>query len=244
MTYENKVKYIGVFIISDLSDNIDMTRQMRSLYSRANILLRNFNKCSIDIMKTLFPSFGTNMFCRVAFSNVFRNLLGYLSVSVMFLSHNFDRFETLMRKRIFKFTERVINSKSTIINMLSSSYTVLGGSLWKQWNTRLYTLAVCLVYDKGAGHYYVTSLLNVFAILLYSNSAQVLMPHVCFSVTYFATQGLLAWNLYFMYECLCISVHASCNSGHKCVTRGVPPINIAGTSHTYELLICHHEGGS
>ena len=41
MTYENKVKYLGVFISSDLSDNIDMTRQMRSLYARANILLRN-----------------------------------------------------------------------------------------------------------------------------------------------------------------------------------------------------------
>ena len=32
MTYENKVKYLGVFISSDLSDNIDMTREMRSLY--------------------------------------------------------------------------------------------------------------------------------------------------------------------------------------------------------------------
>ena len=31
MTYSNKVKYIGVFITSDLSDNIYMTRQMRSL---------------------------------------------------------------------------------------------------------------------------------------------------------------------------------------------------------------------
>ena len=59
MTYKNKVKYLGVFISSDLSDNIDMTRQMRSLYARANILLRKFNKCSVDIMKTLFQTYCT-----------------------------------------------------------------------------------------------------------------------------------------------------------------------------------------
>ena len=156
MTYENKVKYLGIFISWDLSDNIDMTRQMRSLYARANILLRKFNKCSVDIMKTLFQTYCTNMYCpylwsnytqmayskiRVAFNNVFRNLLGYSrrdSASAMFLSHNLDSFEALMRKRIFKFRQRVINSKNAIINMLSNNYIVLGGPLWKQWNTRLY----------------------------------------------------------------------------------------------------------
>ena len=71
---------------------------------------------------------------RVAFNNVFRNLCA----SAMFLSHTLDSFETLMRKRIFKFRQRVINSKNAIINMLSNNYTVLGGPLWKQWNTRLY----------------------------------------------------------------------------------------------------------
>ena len=56
-------KYLGVFITSDLSDNIDMTRHMRSLYARANILLRKFNTCSIDIMKTLFQLYCTHMYC-------------------------------------------------------------------------------------------------------------------------------------------------------------------------------------
>ena len=55
-----------------------------------------------------------------------------------------DSFETLMRKIIFKFRERVINSKNTIINMLPNNYAVFGGSLWKQWNTRLYPSRTCV----------------------------------------------------------------------------------------------------
>ena len=71
-----------------------------------------------------------------------------LSASAMFLSHNLDSFETLMRKRIFKFSQRVINSKNAIINMLSNNYIVLVVPCGNN-GTHDYILVVCLVYDKG-----------------------------------------------------------------------------------------------
>ena len=67
-------------------------------------------------MKTLFQTYCTNMYCpylwsnytqmayskiRVAFNNVFRNLLGYSrrdSASAMFLSHTLDSFENFDEK--------------------------------------------------------------------------------------------------------------------------------------------------
>ena len=43
------VKYLGVFVCDDLNDNNDMNRQLRSLYARANTLLRKFlNFCKTD----------------------------------------------------------------------------------------------------------------------------------------------------------------------------------------------------
>ena len=42
----NKEKYLGTFITFDCSDDEDVTRQMRSIYSRDNACSRNCKHCS------------------------------------------------------------------------------------------------------------------------------------------------------------------------------------------------------
>ena len=56
LEYVERYKYLGM-IIHVRNDDYDITRQLRSIILRTNILLRTFSKCSID----LFQSYCTNL---------------------------------------------------------------------------------------------------------------------------------------------------------------------------------------
>ena len=50
-------KYIGHYIIDDLSDDEDNNRQRRTLFVQGNIILRKFNMCSLGVKLTLFRTY-------------------------------------------------------------------------------------------------------------------------------------------------------------------------------------------
>ena len=92
ISHVDTAKYLGVIISHDLSDDTDMKRQLRSVYARANTLIRKFTKCSLEVKLTLFKSYCTSTYCshlwanyskasfsklRVAYNNVYRHLLGH-----------------------------------------------------------------------------------------------------------------------------------------------------------------------
>ena len=63
---EHKHKYLGVITSNDLSDSVDMKRQIKSVYSCGNYLINQFRHCSEDInvklLKTYCSSFyGSNL---------------------------------------------------------------------------------------------------------------------------------------------------------------------------------------
>ena len=45
--YVTSFKYLGHIIENDLSDDRDINREIKSLYTRTNILIRRFSRCSI-----------------------------------------------------------------------------------------------------------------------------------------------------------------------------------------------------
>ena len=51
------IKYLGHFIENDLSDDRDINREIKSLYTRTNILIRRFSRCSIGVKIKLFKMF-------------------------------------------------------------------------------------------------------------------------------------------------------------------------------------------
>ena len=48
LEYVERYKYLGM-IIHVRNDDYDITRQLRSIILRTNILLRTFSKCSIEV---------------------------------------------------------------------------------------------------------------------------------------------------------------------------------------------------
>ena len=107
-------KYLGV-IISDHNCNADLKRQMRKFYTNANMLIRNFFKCSVDVKCYLFKTYCSTMYCsamwfdttksamkklKVAYNNSLLRLLylpTYNSASEMFAVLNIPSFGELLR---------------------------------------------------------------------------------------------------------------------------------------------------
>ena len=56
LEYVERYKYLGM-IIHVRNDDYDITRQLRSIILRTNILLRTFSRCSIEVKLHLFQSY-------------------------------------------------------------------------------------------------------------------------------------------------------------------------------------------
>ncbi len=157
INYEVSAKYLGCYMTDDMSDNLDLQRQLRSIYSRGNMLLRKFSHCSYDVKIQLFNTYCTSLYCSqlwnrytqaqykklaVAYNNIFRRFLCYSrfhSASGMFVENNVKSFEMLIRKNVYNFMIRVKNSENVLVK------AVLCGSNWDEsdlndrWSQKLYT---------------------------------------------------------------------------------------------------------
>ena len=93
-----------------------MLRQLRTLYAKYNNILPTFSHCTVDVKLLLIKSYCTSFYCgyiwsdykkttysklRVAFSNVYRRVLGLSyrsSASTMYTTHNINSMEALFRR--------------------------------------------------------------------------------------------------------------------------------------------------
>jgi len=150
LAYVSSVKYLGVFLTSDLKDGMDIKRQLRSLYARSNTLIRKFHNCSKDVKLMLCNTFCSNMYCahlwtnfiqgdlqklKVAHNNIYRRLLGYSkydSASMMFVWHGLNNLDVLIRKWTHCFIQRCRRSKNSIIQNVNGLY------MWVKCNERLF----------------------------------------------------------------------------------------------------------
>ena len=55
-------RYLGTTISIKNSD-LNLKRQMRKMYANANLLLRKFSKCSINVKCYLFKTYCSNLCC-------------------------------------------------------------------------------------------------------------------------------------------------------------------------------------
>ena len=57
LQYVDEFKYLGHLIVNDLTDDRDISREIRNMFVRTNILIRRFSRCSIDVKVALFKSY-------------------------------------------------------------------------------------------------------------------------------------------------------------------------------------------
>ena len=133
ISFVQSVKYLGLHIDSDLTDDIDIQRQVKSLYCSANKLKQQFSKCSLEVKNYLFkyfcmPFHESHLWCnyrkynfsrlRVAYNDSYR-ILHHIPRCVSDRNHqvqsNIDILYALIRKHIFSFINRCMNSENIFI---------------------------------------------------------------------------------------------------------------------------------
>ena len=149
--------YLGVFISSNKSDARDIQRQLRYIYSKGNMLVRKFGKCSQIVKRQLFTSYCCNLYCsylwsvypesklqsaKVAYNNIFRsffNIKGPCSITQMFLNFNIDSFMVLLRKSIVSFRRRLLcTNNSVLLSIVESFYFTRSSQLYKTWSKHIF----------------------------------------------------------------------------------------------------------
>ena len=157
LKFTKEAKYLGFTFNDSKCDDSDMLRQMRLLYAKSNTLLRTFSHCSSDVKVTLFQSYCTALYCpflwndykkstfskiRVAFNNAYRKIFGLpkrSSASAMYATHNICNFETMLRKNIYGFMQRLEHSTNTIIRNMYQSW-IVRCDIWSSWIKSLYVM--------------------------------------------------------------------------------------------------------
>ncbi len=156
LKYVTSHKYLGVYICTNLKDDVAIGNQCRNLYSRGNMIIRNFKHCNDQVKKQLFQSFCTSIYCaslwsrfnigslrrlKVVYNRIFRilmNLQHRISMSHVFVVNRLDPFCVLMRKQILSFRKRITTSDNLLIKTIVDSVYFLSSGLTVRWNSTMF----------------------------------------------------------------------------------------------------------
>ena len=151
----DSTKYLGHILTDRMEDDADMYRQRRMLYAQANMLVRKFHYCSVDVKVNLFRAYCTPLYTAplwvnykkeslrklmVAYNDCLRILLKksrFGSASMLFCDSGLSTFHALLRNLMYKFTCRLDGSKNEVITMMANpmySSTRLQSYMWKHWH--------------------------------------------------------------------------------------------------------------
>ena len=152
----NEHKYLGILLQDNQSDESDMKRQVKAIYSRGNMLASRFKNCSVDVKNCLFRAYCSNAYgsqlwanfrkpmfqkVKVAYNDVYRRLFNIHrgeSISAAFVSNHVDSFCTVLRKLVFSFKSRLNVSANQLIKSIIGVPSFNTCSINNEWNKILY----------------------------------------------------------------------------------------------------------
>ena len=155
LKFKNIYKYLGVLIKDNMMDDDETCKRMRSIYSTGNMVIRKFGKCSIECKIQIFKTFLSQVYgcslwvsykvtsyskVKVSHNDILRFLLQvprYESASTLFVSHNVNNLDALLRTNYYSLMSRVNSSTNCIISALRTSEARLHSRLWHRWSLAL-----------------------------------------------------------------------------------------------------------
>ena len=126
-------RYLGHIIDNCLCDDKDIQREIKTLFTRSNILCRRFKRCSIQVKLQLFRSFCICLYdaalwfsftvtavnklslCYTKCIKSFFNYAKYSSVTAMLLELGLPSFNTLMHNYQFSFKRSLLTCDNLLV---------------------------------------------------------------------------------------------------------------------------------
>jgi hypothetical protein len=152
----SSTKYLGHYLASDLSDDLDIKRQCRQLYAQGNSLIRKFHMCSVEVKLFLFQSYCSPMYTahlwwsyskvsirklQIAYHTVFKILLGfskYDSNSLLCTVFHTRSCSAAIRNYVYKFMCRLATSPNDIIKNIALTSLAFTSRIRNHWIQLLY----------------------------------------------------------------------------------------------------------
>ena len=139
LLFVDSTKYLGHYLSSDLSDDVDIKNQLKQFCIRSNTIIRSFACCTPQVKSFLFKSFCGNFYSmplwcnakvstlnriRVCYNNGFR-LLHRLdwrcSASQMFVSNHVRSFREIQRRIAYSFLTSLNCHPNKLMNLTTSA---------------------------------------------------------------------------------------------------------------------------
>ena len=148
--------YLGHFLTSDGTDDLDIKRQFKAIYARGNSLIRKFHMCSNYVKSLSFNSYCSSMYTchlwrsykqatfrklNVAFHCSFKQFLNvsrYESNSLIFSTNRVNTCPEVIRKSIFSFYCRIVVNANEIISRITHSDHFRSSPLFLHWQKMLF----------------------------------------------------------------------------------------------------------
>ena len=139
-----------------MNDNDDIFNQNRKLCARGNILGRKYKAANVQVKKSLFQTFCSNIYCmtlwssftlasigtlRVNYNNILRRMLNipsYCSASHMFVTLGLRGYREMQRFACHSLIQRLSRSNNAIISVIINSDARLQSTQWDYWQKFLY----------------------------------------------------------------------------------------------------------
>ena len=125
-------KYLGHIIDNCMSDDADVDREIKKLFTRTNLLIRRFSRCTVTVSVCAFM---TSLWSRYSMQhlNKFRScyhkclkvLFGYpkfSSVTLMLLDLKLPSFNTIIHNARLTFNARLLSVNNAIVSWLVSRF--------------------------------------------------------------------------------------------------------------------------
>ena len=136
--FVSEFKYLGHIINNEFSDDDDIKREVRNLFTRTNILIRRYSKCSLAVKLNLFKAYcmcqydigiwiyySNSVFnkLRSCYNKCIKMFFGYnrrYSVTLMLSELNLPSFDNLYMSCVHRFYANCSACNNTLLSNLIS----------------------------------------------------------------------------------------------------------------------------
>ena len=76
-----KETYLGYIINTDMSDDDHISKEIRNIYERGNMFIRNFKHCTTGVKITLFKTYCSSLYCCPMWTKCCKSTIGKVNVA-------------------------------------------------------------------------------------------------------------------------------------------------------------------
>ena len=141
--YVSQFKYLGHIVCNSAADDMDIDREIKSMFVRVNMLIRKFSHCTLNVKKILFKTYCLCVYDIALWSNYYKKSMSkfrscynkclklffgfkkYDSVTEMLFTIGLTSFDTIVINNTIRFKNQLNNCRSPLIKACISFKTLI-----------------------------------------------------------------------------------------------------------------------